>query len=79
MIDTTARWWAVSWDGDPEFFVSRAKAREYAGWLRGHPAMRDRRSHGPYIMGGATGAVRVVDLGCTSTPRRDLRRVLDEE
>ena len=54
--------WIVRVDGDVVARTStRAKAREEAAWWRRHPAVQDRRAHGPYLMGGARGAVEIID------------------
>ena len=38
--------WTVELDGEVDGrFASRAKAREYASWLRRHPAVSDRRKY----------------------------------
>lgn len=73
------RWWAVVSDMGPEFYKTREAARRAAQSIWRLPDMTDRRTFGPYNMGGATGEVQVRDLGITATPRRELRRRLEEQ
>jgi len=54
--------WFVTLDGETDGrFPTRAAAREYAGWLRRHPEVRDRARYAGVGAGGVAGTVRVVD------------------
>lgn len=52
--------WMVICDDERRTFATRAKARQYASWLRHHPSNVDIRLFGPYK--NVDGCPRVVDL-----------------